>query len=328
MPAFSSYFNALTCLIYATRPHKGDKEWIFIKNEKLKFEGPNKIIFNYWGTENILERIKTIDDKTVIHSDDATVSLQEQKTLEKDFEMRNKTATRFVGMLMNPNTKAFQRPECRRAFGHLASESYAKMNGILPVGSLFAEGIFGHLTPERLDQNSPFSVKKDLDQCFNDLKKSPPRWGIIESVGHRNNREGVAQEIYRTLGVEIPRPLVLSSYSEFYDAFIEGKLDFITFGSGFWPLDIAGDLQMLFTPGLHKSLQFVAKDSKFQSMIEMAIRNPKDGKLYQEINQYLYDQALARPYSHFKRFYIAKNDGLLSRIPVEITYPSPWQLFK
>ena len=308
--------------------HKNKKEWAFAKNEKLKFEGPEQIIFDYWGTENILERVKTIDDKTVVHSDDATISLQDQKALEKDFEIKAKTATRFVSMLMNPNTQTFSRPECRRAFGYLATESYAKMNKTSPVGSIFAKGMFGYLVLEQLDQNSQFSIQKDLSECLNDLKKTPPRWGIIKNVGHRSNREGVTEEVYRSLGVEIPQPLVLESYNEFYDAFIAGKLDFITFSSGFWPLDMSGDLQMLFTPGLHKALQFMAKDSKFQAMIESIIGNPKNEKLYQDINQYLYDKALARPYSHFKRFYISKNYGLLSKIPVGITSPAPWQLFR
>ena len=96
----------------------------------------------------------------------------------------------------------------------------------------------------------------------------------------------------------------------------------------FGALDVAGDLQMLFTPKLHKALEFVAGDLQLQKMIEEAVQNSKDDKAFANVNQYLYQRALIRPYSHFKRFYLAKNPNLLNNIPVGITFPAPWQLFR
>ena len=213
---------------------RNDKEWTFVKNKKLNFEGPSRIVFDYWGNSNILERLNGIDQNTVVYSDDGTISLEEQRKLPKDFKMRVRSASRFVGLLMNPNTRLFKRSECRRAFGHLAVLAYAKMNNIAPQASLFARVIPGYLTPDQLRQQSKVDIEKDMEQCRDDLKKSPLRWGVIKGIGHRKNREGVTREIFHSLGVPVPSPLMLESYPEFYRAFVEGKLDFITFGSGFW----------------------------------------------------------------------------------------------
>ena len=307
---------------------KNEKEWTFVKNRNLNFKGPYQIVFDYWGNSNILERLNSIDQNTVVYSDDGTISLDEQKNLPKDFKMRVRSASRFVGLLMNPKAPSFKRPECRRAFGNLAVLAYAKTNDTAPQASLFARVIPGYLTPEQLRQRSKFAVLKDMERCRDDLKKTPLRWGVIKDIGHRKNREGVTQEIFRSLGVSVPRPLMLESYPQFYRAFVEGELDFITFGSGFWALDVAGDLQMLFTPNLHKALEFVAGDLRLQELIEEAAQNPKDDKAFAQVNQYLYDHALIRPYSHFKRFYLARNPNLLNNIPIGITFPAPWQLFR
>ena len=55
------------------------------------------------------------------------------------------------------------------------------------------------------------------------------------------------------------------------DFFVEGKVNLMGFRTGFWALDPAGDMKMLLTPNLHKTLYFVQQDKKLQKLMAMGI---------------------------------------------------------
>ena len=311
---------------------KEDKAWTYVKNERLNIEGPKQIIFEFWEDEkNIVERLKTIDENTVVHSSDAFISDKQLKELQSEFNIRDLPRSRFVSVLMNPNSKPFQRPECRRIFATAIINAYSEIHEVLTEESIFSNIVKGHLSIEQLKKNSQKATDGDLKRCRGIFQKHPPRWASSEDIKQLEIKIGrfeYVKKAWSSLEIKAPEIKTLSNYDELKGAFVEGKIDFIFFASGFWPLDVGGDLQMLFTPGLHKLLYFVAKDAKFQAMIEKAVRNPNDTELYESINQYLYDNALMRAYAHSKRFYISKNRNLWSNLAIGITSPAPWQLFK
>ena len=99
-------------------------------------------------------------------------------------------------------------------------------------------------------------------------------------------------------------------------------------GSGFWAHDPAGDLQMLFTPNLHKALNFVTQDEKFQNLIRDAVNNSENESYYKAVNQYLYEEGLINIYAHVRRFYFSKNKNFLKKSPLGYSAPTPWQVFE
>ncbi|MBL7542853.1 MAG: hypothetical protein JNL11_03510 [Bdellovibrionaceae bacterium] len=112
------------------------------------------------------------------------------------------------------------------------------------------------------------------------------------------------------------------------DLFDFGKISIFYGGSGFWAQDAAGDLQMLFTPGLHKSLDFVTQDSGLQALIQKLKEDPTNKSRFVEINQYIHDEALFNVYSHIRRFFVSKKSSHNVVLPFAITSPFPWHLFE
>ena len=310
--------------------HKADRAWTFVKNDRFNFfEGPEKIIFEFWEKEkNILEKIKTIDENTVVHSNDAVISPKQKEGLMPDFKIYDMAASRFSSILMNPETKSFRLPECRRTFAMAIINTYADVNETLAEGSLFPVIIPGHIGIYELGQNFKTTPQEDLAKCGDTFKKNPPRLGIIGQTELKIGRHQLVERAYSSLGLERPEINTFKGFAELDDAFLKKEIDFIFFNSGFWPMDAAGDLQMLFTPNLHKPLYFVSKDKKFQGMIEEIVKNPNDEKLYRQLNQYLYNHALMRAYAYSQRFYLSKNHDFLNGLPLGVTSPAPWQLFR
>jgi len=122
--------------------------------------------------------------------------------------------------------------------------------------------------------------------------------------------------------------MILKSRAEFDTLFESGKISISYGGSGFWAQDAAGDLQMLFTPGLHKSLDFVTQDPTLQLLIKQLKDDAATKSRYTEINQYLHDEALFNVYSHVRRFFVSKQSSSNLNLPFAITSPFPWHLFE
>ena len=100
---------------------------------------------------------------------------------------------------------------------------------------------------------------------------------------------------------------------------------FYNAGSGFWALDPAGDVKMLFTPNLHQTLKQLWSDSKFLNLVT---KLGDDAVGYKALNTYLFEESLLNVYGHQRRFFAAKNQALFSNLNFAITSPAPWQVFK
>jgi hypothetical protein len=123
-------------------------------------------------------------------------------------------------------------------------------------------------------------------------------------------------------------PIILKDRKELAEKFSSGEVSILNSGSGFWDNDPAGDLQMLFTPNLHKPLNFVTRDQTLQSLIQDLERHQGDKSKYVAVNRYLHDEAMFNVYTHVRRFYFSKNKGLLKQIPQGGSAPAPWQVFE
>ncbi|SMF84549.1 ABC-type transport system, substrate-binding protein [Pseudobacteriovorax antillogorgiicola] len=96
--------------------------------------------------------------------------------------------------------------------------------------------------------------------------------------------------------------------------------------TGFWPIDPMGDLQMLFTPGLHKSLEAIARDPMMQKKIEDL--QDLDGETLDEeakkFSRYMFDKGIFNVYKYNQRLYLTNFEPRVSLVTVAT---SPWQFF-
>ena len=112
------------------------------------------------------------------------------------------------------------------------------------------------------------------------------------------------------------------------ESFSKGDISFFPAGSGFWANDPVGDLKMLFTPNLHKPLNFITKDETLQKLINDLVEDQMNTSFYFAVNKYLHDEALFNVYTHVRRFYFSKNKSNLKQIPHGSAAPTPWQVFE
>lgn len=235
--------------------------------------------------------------------------------------------SRFSIFLLNPRSDIFANVDCRRYFAHVVRSHFAASSPLVQKeSSIFSRLIPGSMSAEELEQAAPLSSSV-VAQCKRTLAGKTVRW-----LPSPNNSNATFQQVLEGAVAELGmKKEVLSPAAgggaDRFDRFVAGEYDVLLGGSGFWAFDPVGDLQMLFTIGLHKPLSFVANDSRLQKMLTGLEFELDPGPRMKQINQYLYSQGLFNVFSHSKRVYLVKGDGVSPSIPIAITPPAPWQVF-
>lgn len=298
--------------------------------EKNKFDGPEKIKFEYWPLATVESRLGELDDKAVLAGNESHFTLEALNKIESDFKVHFLPAARFTDLDINKAQDFFKDKTCRQIFAKTFRESFQKVAGSYfnLETSIFTKIVPGYMSSSDLAKKS-FDQMKDSDiaKCKEKIKSHPPVWGVVESEKDSNINKAL-QMTFKKLGASEAPTMTLKTRSELGDLFDSGKVSIFYGGSGFWAQDAAGDLQMLFTPGLHKSLDFVTQDKTLQSLIRHLKEDPTNKSRFMEINQYLHDEALFNVYSHVRRFFVSKKSSHNLDLPFAITSPFPWHLFE
>ena len=298
--------------------------------EKNKFDGPEKIKFEYWPMAAVESRLVELDEKTVLSGNEANFTLEALKKIENDFKIHFLPAARFTDLDINKSQDFFKDKLCRQVFVKTFRESFQKVAGSYfnLETSIFTKIVPGYLSTSDLSKKSFDQLKEsDVAKCKDKIKIHPPVWGVAEPEKDSILNKAL-QMTFKKLGASENPTMVLKTKSELGDLFDSGKVSIFYGGSGFWAQDAAGDLQMLFTPGLHKSLDFVTQDESLQSLIYKLKEDPTNKSRFTEINQYLHDEALFNVYSHVRRFFVSKKSSQNLDLPFAITSPFPWHLFE
>jgi hypothetical protein len=321
-PSSSGYYQFVS---------KSDRNWLFRKRDCFaQIHGKNppiEILFQFVPAAEVMTIVRNLDEKTVIASNEGLFSSQDLIEIERTSEMRAAPSSRFGAILLNPNFPPFDRKECRQYF-------IGKFRKLLGQGefqrfqieaSLFTKLLPGYLKTEELAKHiSPHA------SCRSALQSSNLKWASVKGMTNFLYDTTVIRALDDLGGVS-KNHIQLNSKAEMTDWFHENKLAIIPVATGFWPLDPVGDLQMLFTPNLHKVLKFVSRDQVLQEFIKK-ILNEKDAKqrtvLFEALNRYLFEDALFNVYIHFRRFFITHKSRTLRNIPLAITSSAPWQLFE
>ena len=298
--------------------------------EKEKFDGPEKIKFEYWPMASVESRLGELDERTVLAGSEARFSLEALDKIKNNYKVHFLPAARFTDLDINKSHDFFKDKVCRQVFVKTFRESFQQVAGSYfnSETSIFTKIVPGYLSPQELSKRSFDQIKEsDVLKCKERFKSNPPAWGIAETEKDSNINKAL-QMTFKKLGASENPTMALKTKSELSDLFDSGKVSIFYGGSGFWAQDAAGDLQMLFTPGLHKSLDFVTQDASLQSLIHKLKEDPTNKNRFTEINQYLHDEALFNVYSHVRRFFVSKKSSHNLDLPFAITSPFPWHLFE
>jgi ABC-type transport system substrate-binding protein len=305
--------------------------WLFKKRKAfISIHGeraPEEIRFEFKAATDLVAISKTIQPNTVASSNEGLFTPTEMSEITKNTELRAAPTSRFGAMYINPNVGPFTKKECRRLFANTFRETLIAEHyeGFQCESSIFTKIMPGYIRPNELARTLHGFSK----ECRAELKSATFEWGLVK--GLRNFYfETAIKKTFTTLGMEHVTFREFQSKKEIYDSFYDGKIG-VTFGaSGFWPVDPAGDIQMLFTPNLHKVLSFAANDDKLQELIH-SVQDETNSKMrvakFEAINRRLYDESIFNVYGHFRRFIITNKSRSLRDIPLAISSIAPWQVF-
>lgn len=284
---------------------------------------PERIDFLYIPAIEVAERIKTLPKNAVLAGNEGSYMPSALRALESQLSFKFMPAARFADLDFNPDVEPFTDKRCRRFFAKAFRAAYADVTGKPErvEGSIFTKIIPGYLSLEQLGKAGS---DKDEAACLKKIRSGQIRWGYVR--GEKSIFVETLERTFKNLEIKASEPRVVENRAELTQFFVEGKVAVLGSGSGFWAHDPLGDLKMLFTPNLHKGLQFVSRDHELQSLIGKALSGETDPKV---VNQYIHDEAIFNVYAHLRRFFASPSKDLLSdEIPFAITSPAPWQVFR
>lgn len=298
----------------------------------LKGLAPRKITFEYRTPDVVFSNDYKFEGITVVQGNEIKLSLEQLKALKSNFKNSYLPSARIGLNMLNPNFPPFNSQSCRLIYVQAyrkAFESLATV-GFKVESSVFTDVLPGYMKPDELEKSALSHISEnERNECLKELRKNPPKWAIVkEDAGSICSL--VTEKTFEVLGIPKPEPKLFDTRKQETEAFIKGEISVLGASTGFWAMDPAGDIQMLLTPNMHKILQFVANDDKVQTLIRSlksgAEKNNPEG--FRKLNQYIHDQGLFNVFAHVRRFYSSNSLDNISELPVSITSPAPWQVFR
>ena len=330
--------NKITCKEIPASGHykmisKTENEFQFEKVDSNPIHGlkaPQKLIFKYMSAQEAVRTAHEFDAQTIIAGSELRYSIDEIKELQSKIKISFAPASRIVGLVINPNVGAFKDKKCRQVFAKAFRDAFHEMVGDAreSESSVFTDLLPGYLKNEELyDGISSGLTADDVARCKSQLQSEPIKW-----LKATNNPKSifvvVMERVFSELGIGPAAPVVEETQKDEDELFLSGKVAVKGFQTGFWAFDPAGDIQMLMTPNMHKTLQFVSQDAEMQNLIRNLKTSGLEKSAFAKLNQHIYSESLFNVFTHLRRFYAAKDSSLIMEAPVSITSPAPWQVFR
>jgi Bacterial extracellular solute-binding proteins, family 5 Middle len=302
---------------------------VFRLNERASLQKINlrrHIHLKYFKDPVSDQLVRTFREPAVIQSvESRRADADRLQTEAYRFTRQEQPLSRFTAFLLSPRN-VFHNPACRRIFAdRLRTALHERHDLADQENSLFSRLLPGYLSNESLAKNAPRIERTEEDDCMKQFKGQRVRYAEVTWIQGDAFFEALKATCLQ-LGL-VPEPLPDAPRTKVFEAFVNGQQDVLLGGSGFWPFDPVGDLQMLFTPGLHKPLTFVTKDPKLRGWLGNLETEENPAGTMAAINQHIYDSSLLNVFSHIKRVYLTTPNGVSEKIPVAITPPAPWQMF-
>ena len=327
--------NKIACEIvptsgYYTMKENGDNYLLFQKMNGLEaIQGrkyPELIQFKYREAKDAFEDSALGTDATVILSSESKLNRDQIKSIQNKFEVGFTPAAWFTLLQINPNISPFNDPQCRYEFSNIFRNNFEKISGETSEASVFTKLVAGYKSSDDLLKYFENKSAVKNSNCLKKFKGAKIPWGFDKSTPSTFINSVI--QTAKDLEIDVTGPIEFKDRKDEVDQFSSGKSAFMYGRTGFWALDPTGDIQMLFTPNLHKGLQNFWNDEKLQDLLKNIV---KKGNVNMDsvdaINNYLFAEAKFNVYSHIRRFYASKNKNLVQHLPIGITSPSPWHLF-
>lgn len=325
--------NKITCAKIPTSGYyemtsNAQDELLFSKRLGVAIQGkmyPEKIKILYRDSQKAFKDETLSGSETVFLSSESKFTRDEFKSIQSSFEIGFTPAAWFTILQINPHIEPFTNTKCRQVFAETFRKNFEKVSGDYSEASVFTKLVAGYKTKKELSHNL---TKNNSDiACFEKFSNVEIPWGF-----DRANPPIFIESLKATaveLGLKLKGPTQLADRKEEVENFISNKSAFMYGRTGFWALDPTGDIQMLFTPNLHKGLQHFWKDQTLQTYLSHIVKDGQvNSKVVDEINAHIFTDAKFNVYSHIRRFYASKNKSLVQKLPIGITSPSPWHLFE
>jgi ABC-type transport system substrate-binding protein len=290
---------------------------------------PDSLTFRYTRPTAFAADFLQTDLQTVVAGSSAHYDPAAYLKIQKTGKTLKLPTARFMGLLINPNVAPLGRPECRLKIAEKVRAILGSNNegAILVEGSIFTQLLPGFISYPQLKNEFTPSATHSADAAAStckELEGAEISWGYTPDYKHTFYNEALRQAL-KELKVKATE-VVHSDNTKADEGFITGGEAFRFNSSGFWAFDPAGDVQMLFTPGLHDTFSFVSDDKELQSLIQVA-KSSKEAKDFEKVNRYLFSKALYSVVTHSHRFYWSPNPDLLKSAQFGTTAPAPWQVF-
>ena len=324
-PVSSGYFRL-------QKKEQGGRSWVFerrkeyqeLENKKL----PDLLAIEFWSPESVIKNLPQLDSNTVIRTHESSYTPEDLSLLKMHTQQSTRNGSSFGCFNLNPKVKPFQELGCRKVFVDLFREQYQKLfQSSLPLES----SLFTRLLPGYLQQSEfkKYEVKNRPD-CLEKIKNNPPLYANL--IGHNDFSlfHKTMVKVYEKLGVTNINPIEINTRKEMRELFLAGKISLFVSSSQFWELDPGGDLKMFLTPNMHPPLKFVTEDLQLQALVSQvdSTEDPiKNRKYFEDINLFIYDQALLNVYSHFQMLLIAKKGRDFNSLKYSLTITKPWDVF-
>jgi ABC-type transport system substrate-binding protein len=293
------------------------------------FKAPEKIVFKYMQPKEAFEKFKSFDENTILAGNEIRYSLDEMKTMRDSLTLRYMPASRMAAVTLNSQVGAFKDKHCRQYFAQSFRKTYNEIaKGTRKIEYSFVTDLLpGFLKKDDLKSLIEIELTEDvIARCKEKFNREPIYWSK-PPAGQKTLFAEIMSRVFDEMGVKKVDPIITETQDLEDELFMKGKISAISFQTGFWALDPAGDIQMLLTPNMHEVLNFVTQDEKLQELIRKLKTNTTD-ESFKEVNRYIYEQAIFNVFTHVRRFYASNNKSLLAEAPVSITSPAPWQVFK
>ncbi|MBL7544320.1 MAG: hypothetical protein JNL11_10905 [Bdellovibrionaceae bacterium] len=304
---------------------KSDKSILFSNRGSKN----NQILFKYIPAVELVKLLPKLSSESVVAGNESMFSRDELAAFRKLDSFYYLPASRFSVLQLNPDIAPFDDKLCRLYFAKQFRNEYEKLTkDYSPAeSSIFTKIIAGYLPRRELESVEFKKIKNsDFESCLDRLRKKEIAWAYVE-----NEINSAFVTALKNTFTELNlrnSPIVVKSRKELAEKFINGEIAIFNGASGFWANDPLGDLKMLFTPNLHKPLNYISRDKQLQNLIEECIKNPSNKENLNKVNQYLHDQGLFNVYTHVRRFYFSKDSKKLKQIPQGSAAPNPWQVLE
>lgn len=286
---------------------------------------PNQIRFLYRDPVDAFKDPSLLSDDTVILSSESVLNREQIQKIESEFQIGFTPAAWFTLMQINPDVAPFHDAACRLTFAEAFRKNFEKISGETSEASVFTKIVPGYKKHSQLSVAALLAPEKRI-ACLTKFSGTKIPFGFYEKTP-KIFVESIKMTV-QELGIELVGPTAYADRKQEVSEFLAGRSAFLYNRTGFWAMDPTGDIQMLFTPNLHKVLEHFWQDDKLQSLLHNVA---KDGAVNVEsvdsINAYLFTSAKFNVYSHIRRFYASSNKNLVQNLPNGITNPSPWHLF-